>query len=555
MAYHQCRWNYKDEFDVATVDLEFDIKNIPYDVIWLDIEHTDGKRYFTWDTHYFPTPEKMQENIASKGRKMVTIVDPHIKRDSGYTVYKEAQDHGYYIKDRHGSEYQGWCWPGTSSYLDFSDSKVRQWWSERFHYHNYKGSTNILYTWNDMNEPSVFDGPEITMHKDAQHLDGTEHRDIHNLYGLYVHMASYEGHIIRSQPNPVRPFVLSRAFFAGTQRYGAIWTGDNTANWDHLSGSISELLSISLSGIHFCGADVGGFFGNPEPELLLRWYQAGVFYPFFRAHAHIDTKRREPWLFEDHITDNIRQAIRLRYTLLPYFYTAFFHSHKYNDPIYRPLWVEFPNDTSTFSIEDQFLFGSSLLIKPVTSQGASSISVYFPGEQVWYDWSSSTPYSGGTTATINTPLNYIPVFQRGGSIIPTKMRARRSSSQMVDDPYTLFIALDRNKEASGELYVDDGKTFEYRNGKYIRRKFDLTKENANLRLTPIPVGDGNFSLSNKLERIVVRGIDNVYQVVKTVGGVQTILETEYDRGSRTLTVRNPAVILADLDWSVNFVKQ
>ncbi|KAF8377060.1 hypothetical protein HHK36_030433 [Tetracentron sinense] len=304
-AYHQCRWNYRDEEDVENVDSKFDEFDIPYDVLWLDIDHTDGKRYFTWDRMLFPNPIEMQNKLAAKGRHMVTIVDPHIKRDESFHLHKEATEMGYYVKDATGKDYDGWCWPGSSSYPDMLNPEIRSWWAEKFSFQNYRGSTPSLYIWNDMNEPSVFNGPEVTMPRDALHYGGVEHRELHNAYGYYFHMASADG-LLRRGDGKDRPFVLSRAIFPGSQRHGAIWTGDNSADWDHLRVSVPMILTLGLTGMSFtgdgyiyiyAGADVGGFFGNPEPELLVRWYQLGAYYPFFRAHAHHDTKRREPWLF------------------------------------------------------------------------------------------------------------------------------------------------------------------------------------------------------------------------------------------------------------------
>lgn len=285
LGYHQCRWNYKDEQDVTEVDRGMDRHGIPCDVIWLDIEHTDGKRYMTWDAQHFPTPQKMQESLAVKGRKMVAIVDPHIKKDDNWWLFKEAKQNGYFVKKPNGAEdFEGWCWPGASLYLDMLNPEIRKWWSGLFDLGKYKGSTESLFVWNDMNEPSVFNGPEITMHKDNLHFlekkgTGVEHRDVHNIYGMLYHKATAEGLKMRKGE---RPFVLSRAFFSGTQRIGPIWTGDNTADWDHLRVSVPMLLSLGVSGLTFSGADVGGFFKNPDPELLVRWYQLGAFYPFFR---------------------------------------------------------------------------------------------------------------------------------------------------------------------------------------------------------------------------------------------------------------------------------
>ncbi|KAM6188551.1 LOW QUALITY PROTEIN: neutral alpha-glucosidase AB [Sarcoramphus papa] len=223
LGYHQSRWNYNDEEDVAAVERGFEEHAVPCDVLWLDIEHADGKR-FTWDPSKFPRPRAMLERLAAKKRKMVSIVDPHIKVDAGYRIHNELRSRGFYVKTKDGSDYEGWCWPGSAAYPDFTNPEMRAWWASMFAYDQYEGSTENLFTWNDMNEPSVFSGPEVTMHKDAVHHGGWEHRDLHNLYGLYVQMATAEGQIQRSGGQR-RPFVLSRAFFAGSQRYGEGWGG------------------------------------------------------------------------------------------------------------------------------------------------------------------------------------------------------------------------------------------------------------------------------------------------------------------------------------------
>jgi len=336
LGYHQCRWNYKDEQDVYQVHSKFEELDYPYDVLWLDIEHTDGKRYFTWDNKLFPNPKDMQETLWAQGRRMVTIIDPHVKRDDNYRIHKEATSKGLYIKDKDGkNDYDGWCWPGSSSYLDFTDASARSWWADQFAYDKYKGSSPSLFTWNDMNEPSVFNGPEVSMQKDLRNLRGDEHREWHNLYGMLFHRSTGEGLIRRNAGENIRPFVLSRAFFAGTQRYGAIWTGDNAAEWSHLEIASPMLLSLNLGAISFSGADVGGFFGNTDAELMTRWMQAGAYTPFFRGHAHHDAKRREPWMFGDETMVRLRKAAMARYALLPYWYTIFAEAARTGMPIMR----------------------------------------------------------------------------------------------------------------------------------------------------------------------------------------------------------------------------
>ncbi|KAL0350372.1 UNVERIFIED_CONTAM: putative glucan 1,3-alpha-glucosidase [Sesamum radiatum] len=621
VAYHQCRWNYRDEEDVYNVDAKFDEHDIPYDVLWLDIEHTDGKRYFTWDKSLFPNPEEMQKKLAAKGRHMVTIVDPHIKRDDSYFIHKEASQKGYYVKDATGKDFDGWCWPGSSSYLDMVNPEIRSWWADKFSYDKYVGSTPSLYIWNDMNEPSVFNGPEVSMPRDALHYGNVEHRELHNAYGYYFHMATADGLVKRGEGND-RPFVLSRAFFPGSQRYGAVWTGDNSAEWEHLRVSVPMILTLGLTGISFSGADVGGFFGNPDTELLVRWYQLGAYYPFFRAHAHHDTKRREPWLFgkdckslqfhfkesiefvaftvcndewgsgerlavlerwpeklvnalplqgplnlklnnslereenSERNTDLIKEAIHIRYMLLPYFYTLFREANASGVPVARPLWMEFPADEKTFSNDEAFMVGNSLLVQGIYTQRAKHVSVYLPGDQSWYDMKTGTAYKGGATYKLDASDDSIPAFQRAGTIIPRKDRFRRSSTQMENDPYTLVIALNSSKAAEGELYVDDGKSFQFQKGAYIHRHFTFSNGKlTSSNLGPVTTGHSKFASGCPVERIILLGLSPEPKTGFVEPGNEKVdiesgpLVLREGKGQSVLTIRKPNVRISD-DWTI-----
>uniref|UniRef100_A0A672J470 Neutral alpha-glucosidase AB n=1 Tax=Salarias fasciatus TaxID=181472 RepID=A0A672J470_SALFA len=557
IAYHQCRWNYNDQEDVKSVDAGFDEHDIPYDFIWLDIEHTDGKRYFTWDPHKFANPKEMLQGLQDKKRKLVAIVDPHIKIDSNYKIHNEIRSRGFYVKNKDGGDYEGWCWPGSAGYPDFTRADMRAWWASMFAYDQYEGAMENMYTWNDMNEPSVFNGPEVTMHKDAMH-GAWEHRDLHNIYGFYVQMATAEGLTQRSG-GVERPFVLTRAFFAGSQRYGAVWTGDNAAEWDHLKISIPMCLSLGLVGISFCGADVGGFFKTPSTELLVRWYQTGAYQPFFRAHAHLDTPRREPWLFGPENTALIREAIRQRYTLLPYWYQQFYNAHQTGEPIMRPLWVEYPQDPATFALDDEYLIGRDLLVHPVTEEGSRGVTAYLPGkDEVWFDVHTFQKHSGAQNLYIPVTMSSIPVFQRGGSIIPRKLRVRRSSTCMEHDPYTLFVALSPQRSAVGELYIDDGHTFNYQKKEFIHRRLSFSNNSElflNIKsllllfhsdLAP----DAQFTTNSWIERIVFLGASKPSKVtLKTADGQESQLEFDFDAAVSVLTLRKPGMN-AGADWTV-----
>lgn len=286
---------------------------------------------------------------------------------------------------------------------------------------------------------------------------------------------------------------------------GAVWTGDNKAEWSYLKISIPMLLTLSVSGISFCGADVGGFIGNPEAELLVRWYQAGAYQPFFRGHATMNTKRREPWLFGEEYTQLIREAIRQRYALLPYLYSLFYHTHVSSQPVMRPLWVEYPDDLETFAVEDEYMLGSALLVHPVTDPQTATIDVFLPGsDEVWYDSKTFAYWKGGCTVKIPVTLDTIPVFQRGGSVVPVKTTVGTSTGWMADSPYELRVALSTQGSAVGELYLDDGHSFQYlHQNQFLYRKFlfcssVLTNRCANEK--------GHYPSKCIVEQILVLGL-------------------------------------------------
>ena len=614
LGYHQCRWNYKDEADTLAVDAGFDVHDMPYDgtcfswflrvfcllcvccfdfvscraVIWLDIEHTDGKRYLTWDSTAFPTPDAMQLSVASHGeRRTVVIVDPHVKRDAAFRMHSVATAEQYYVRTAdNASDFEGWCWPGSSSYLDVTSGRIRSWWATQFSLTAYKGSTPWLHVWNDMNEPSVFNGPEVTMQKDLRHGSGAiEHRDVHNQYGAYYHAASFEGLAMRSPSE--RPFVLSRAFFSGSQRVGAVWTGDNAATWAHLAVSVPMVLSIGAAGLPFAGADVGGFFGDPSPELLARWYQLGVFYPFFRGHAHHDTRRREPWLLPGGGAGgwaaSVRCSLRERYALLPYIYSLFAASAGFGDaaaaltgtpsaplpstdinasgyalgsPVARPLWAEFPSDAASLKIDTQLMLGPSLLVCPVLTQGATSVACYLPGSagtDVWYHSLSGESFTGGSTLDVAAPLVVrsvtspdddgavsldapqagAPSFYRGGSVLFRRERARRSSAAQRRDPYTIVACLGTGDAPSavGDLFMDDGQGT---SGVHTRARATLTLASPTSgvlslsRLASRPPSTG-FDDGSGVERLVLLGLPGgpsgwTASLISQPGGVPTPLE-------------------------------
>lgn len=558
LGYHQCRWNYNDEQDVLEINSLFDKHQIPYDTLWLDIEYADEKKYFTWQPQKFPDPAAMLEELDHTGRNLVVIIDPHIK--TGYFVSDDLIKNKITINDASNHTYVGKCWPGESVWIDTHNPSSQAYWDFRHQLSTDneffgKLSTNI-YLWNDMSEPSVFEGPESTSPKDNLHYGNWEHRSLHNNFGLSYHEATYESLIKRlADTQRQRPFILTRSYFAGSQRTAAMWSGDNMAKWEYLQISIPMLLASNVAGMPFAGSDVGGFFDNPLPELLTRWYQTGLWYPFFRAHAHIDTKRREPWVPGDPYTSVIRKALQLRYALLPVFYSSFYESSKNGTPVIKPLFYENPENLDVYSIDDEFWLGNSgLLVKPVTSAEQSKIELYIPDTEKYYDYTSGVISKRViqllTPGTIvkEVTLNDIPMFIRGGSILAQKNRPRRSSKLMKQDPYTLIIALDNEGQAKGFIYIDDGESFGYENGAYVEVHFSVDKKGIHGVVTSGGSNEYVDSLDGvKIEKIVVLGYKKEIAKI-TVSDSPS--EVVFDKDGDNVVIKHPGLSI-NKNWDIS----
>jgi alpha 1,3-glucosidase len=401
-----------------------------------------------------------------------------------------------FITTQQGTDYQGDCWPGNSSWFDYLRPEVRAYWASCLAYEKYAHSTEHLHVWNDMNEPSVFSGPETTMHGDAMH-GAYEHREVHNIYGQYMQKATQQGLCQRSG-GTARPFVLSRAFYAGSQKFGAIWTGDNGGTWPYLKVSVPMCLSIALGGLSFCGADIGGFFGDPEPLLVVRWHQLAAFLPFMRAHSHHDSRRREPWLFGEPTLTHIRQALQMRYSLLPYLYTAFYRHSTAGTPVIRPLFMEFADDPAVEEQGHHFMLGPALLVVPIVEAAQQHVQVYLPSA-LWYDFYDWRLLEAGHHE-VAVKDDRIPVFVKGGTVIFRQERLRPSSELMENDPYSVYIALDSVGKASGEVYVDDGKTYAYEQGHCLLAALQFDNDCASFAV------QGSYSRTNSIDKVVIAGL-------------------------------------------------
>ncbi|HWP98960.1 MAG TPA: glycoside hydrolase family 31 protein [Vicinamibacterales bacterium] len=484
LGYHQCRYSYFPDSRVRFIAANFRERRIPADVLWLDIHYQDRYRPFTWDRRRFPDPARLAADLRAQGFRLVAIVDPHPAKVPGTEVYDTGLAGGHFVTRPDGSIYEAPVWPSQaeddprpSVFPDFSRPATREWWGGLYRSLLDAGIAGI---WNDMNEPAVFVDPTGTFPLDVRHDNEgapTDHREIHNVYGMLMSRATYEG-LRRLRPGE-RPFVLTRASFAGGQRYAALWPGDNVSTWEHLRGSIPMLLNMGLSGLAFVGADIGGFADAPTAELYTRWLQLGVFYPFMRTHTMFGTPDQEPWSYGPRHEAINRRAIELRYELLPYIYNVMREASETGVPAMRPLLVEYPDDPATWELDEQFLFGRDLLVAPVLREGATRLGVYLPRGR-WYDFWTGAPYEGGRTHEIPVTLESIPLFVREGAFL-FRQPVVQHTGEMRGQPLRVTVY---PAAASGTLfYEDDGLSFEYTKGRYLRRRFAQRREGRSVVLT------------------------------------------------------------------------
>ncbi|AEJ61316.1 glycoside hydrolase family 31 [Spirochaeta thermophila DSM 6578] len=455
LGYQQCKYSYMSEEEALGVARRFRELDIPCDGLWYDIDYMDGYRVFTFDRGRFPNPAEHFRAVKELGFRPVVIVDPGLKADSPgvYPAVDEGSERGFFLRRPDGSEFEGRVWPGLVKFPDFSREEVRSWWAGLHRVYFEAGVEGI---WNDMNEPAllsdhVFESktvPEEVRMYDEGRWSGQDR--MHNLYALLEAMATREA-FERFRPGR-RPFLLTRAGFAGIQRYAAVWTGDNRSTWEHLRMSIPQILNMGLSGVGFVGADVGGFGENVTPELLVRWYQLGAFYPFFRGHNAKGFVPQEPFAFDGSVTDLCREAIRLRYRLLPYVYERFHEMAATGAPVWRPLfWYDRSPDALR---NDEFFLGGDLVVAPALERGMRRRMVYLPPGE-WFHYHTHERWASGYSI-VETPIDNIPVFVRAGAVIPVYPSAMAHTGER--EVRVLSLEVWPDGEAEGVFHEDDGET-------------------------------------------------------------------------------------------------
>jgi alpha-glucosidase len=496
LGYQQSKWSYTPESTVRNIAENFRNRNIPCDVIYLDIHYMDEYRVFTWDKKSFPDPEKMLSDLKKDGFKIVPIIDPGVKADKNYFAAEEGLGQKLFAMYPDGEVYQGEVWPSWSYFPDFTKKETRDWWGDKLSVLLKQGIEGF---WNDMNEPAVWgqNFPDIVLFDDNGFT--ANHKKIHNVYALEMARATFDG-LKKHSPNK-RHFILTRAGFAGIQRYSAVWTGDNVANNDHLVLALTMPLGMGLSGIPFAGSDVGGFMGVPSPRLFTRWMQLGAFTPFLRGHSHINEKAKEPWAFGEETEELVRNAITQRYKTLPYLYNLFFESSQTGAPVMRPMFYEFQDDEECYShyAQYQFMFGKDILVAPVLNDYENFKKIYLP-EGKWYSIFEDKVYQGGQWIIVEAPISQIPVFMKDGSILPTIEVQNYVGEKKIDQlELTMFATV----PASLQFYEDDGISYDYQKDKYSLTdfKFEPGIQKSSLKIRKIK-NDYNTGRKNYLIGVI-----------------------------------------------------
>lgn len=476
LGYQQCRFSYFSQEEVRELVKTFEEKDIPLDVVYLDIDYMDGFRVMTFKTPNFDDAAGLISYLKEKGIRTITIIDPGVKVDEEYEVFKRGKEGNHFTKKLDGEIFIGAVWPGDSAFPDFSNKDCREWWkSELKKFISEHGMDGI---WNDMNEPCVFNNDHKTMLETCLHNSDNgviEHKEFHNRYGFEMSRCSKEAQE-ELHPNE-RGFSMTRATYAGGQRYSSVWTGDNMSLWSQMRMSISMNANLGISGFSFVGNDVSGFGLDSSEELFIRWMEMGPFIPIFRNHSNMYTRRQEPWAFGPRAEKIAKKSIELRYELLPYIYDLYYISHKEGLPIFRPMIMEYEKDMNLLNMREQFMLGENMIVAPVLYEGERSKTVYLP-KGSWFNYFTREKLQGGKWYKFPCELDEILVFVKEGSIIPTYNKKFRNVKER---PKNILLKV-FGENAKGFHYNDDGHTMEYLEGKYTYMDIKVVGGKEELKL-------------------------------------------------------------------------
>ncbi|MFQ3230171.1 glycoside hydrolase family 31 protein [Reinekea sp.] len=532
LGYHQSRHSYQSSEEVIQVVEQFRQHGIGLDALYLDIMYMDEYRVFSFDPKQFQKAPAMVEKLRSLGVHTVPIVDPGVKVDDQYRVYQQGLAGDYFIKGQDQNPWQGIVWPGVSVWPDFFNQEVSHWWRDLHHFYIDMGIQGF---WNDMNEPAVFNEQKTIDDNALHYIDGEtiEHGQVHNAYGLLMSEATAQA--VTEHANQ-RPFVLTRAGYAGIQRSAAVWTGDNRSSWEHLRMSIPMLLNLGLSGVAFAGADIGGFMDNAQPELFVRWMQLGTFYPFMRNHCSIGLQSQEPWSFGEPWTKIATRAIQRRYAILPYLYQLFRDANETGTPIMRAMMWHDPSEVITENMADQFMLGQAMLVAPIMEPGQLARAVWLPKGQ-WLNVHEDKLVMGSGYQLAHAGLEDIPMFLRAGSILPLAPPRLSSEAPMT----VLRLLIIEGKESNRILFRDDdGISIAKQSHKYVRLSFgyQLSQDIVECHLS---IDQSQFKAQWSVLEI---GLPSAWKKRKmTMNGVDLLNDAIVDGLSIKITFATPAIWL------------
>jgi alpha-glucosidase len=567
LGFQQSRYSYTPESQAREIAQHLRADKIPSDVLYLDIDYQDRNRPFTVDAETFPNFPGLVADLRKEHFHLVNITDLHIAHalDQGYSPYDTGHAGDHFVKNPDGSEFVGIVWPGLAVFPDFTRAQTREWWGGLYRKFVADGVAGF---WNDMNEPSVFSGPGMTMPLNTVHrieepgfaIRTATHAEIHNIVGLENARATFDG-LLKLRPDE-RPFVLTRATYAGGQRYGFTWTGDNSATWNHLRLATQMVLNLGVSGISMVGADVGGFGSSPAPELLTRWVELAAFSPLCRDHAAKGTLPHEVWANGPEQEAIRRRYIETRYRLLPYIYSLADESSRTGLPMMRPVFLEFPeifapNSGGFDHLDTEFLLGSDLLIAPPPfAETRDDYAVSFPKDSTWFDfWTGlkaplspqaapiaesviSAPATLPGPRYIHPPLDTLPVYVRGGSILPLQPLVQ-STDETPNGPLELHVY--PGPQCVGSIYLDDGHTFAYQHGEYLRQNFTCQSDGKSIQVH-FSAREGSYAPWWKIVDVVIYDWPSANAEAKLSGGAA--LKTSYDSKKHALHVMLPDVAAA-----------
>lgn len=546
LGYQQCRYSYYPEARVREIAWLLREKKIPADTIYLDIDYQDGNAPFTINRQTFPNFEKMIADLREQHFHVILITDLHIKKnpEHGYAPYDSGMKNDVFVKNPDGSVYVGTVWPGESVFPDFTLTRVRDWWGGLYKDFVAMGASGY---WNDMNEPAVFRFPQKTMPLDVIHRldDGTnlDHRAVHNIFGMQNARATYDG--LRKLQSDERPFVLTRAAYAGAQRYAATWTGDNLATWNHLSMSTPTLLSMGFSGNPLVGDDIGGFGSSPPADLLTRWYEVGAFNPIYRNHAAKGTADHEPWVNGPEQEAIRRKYIELRYKLLPYIYTTTEEATRSGIPLMRPVFLEYPNVESFYGDDRDFLFGPDLFVAPVVTETTDAEGVVLPPGE-WYDFWTLEKRTNKDHISLHPRMDEVPLYVRAGAIVPLQPLVQYTAEKP-NGPLELRVYLPSDTSANdcrGALYQDDGHTFAYQRGEVLRVNYSCQVSANSVTVTSTIVKNAFQPWWHSAE-MKLYGVASAPKEVRI--GAEIDKEWRYDGQTHSITLTLPDALK---NWSV-----